>query len=129
MTAPPRGAGTAAPGASPSRAEMHGVPTKRLNEQVKRNATRFPPAFMFRLTDEEVEEWRRSRSQFATLKRGHNIKYLPFAFTEHGALMAANLGEAGRRLAERVRGTAARIVNAALSGSWPEAVRAATASS
>jgi hypothetical protein len=67
-------------------ARIYGVPTKRLNEQVKRNATRFPPDFMFRLTDEEVEEWRRSRSQFATLKRGHNIKYLPFAFTGHGAL-------------------------------------------
>jgi hypothetical protein len=76
---------------------MHGVPTKRLNEQVKRNATRFPPDFVFQLTDEGVEEWRRSRSQFATLKRGHNIKYLPFAFTEHGALMAAN----GRRIASR----------------------------
>jgi hypothetical protein len=72
-------------------ARIYGVPTKRLNEQVKRNAKRFPPDFMFRLTDEEVEEWRRSRSQFATLKRGQNIKYLPLAFTEHGALMAANV--------------------------------------
>lgn len=46
---------------------------------------------MFRLTKEEAEEHRRSRSQFATLKRGQNIKYRPFAFTEHGALMAANV--------------------------------------
>ena len=72
-------------------AGIYDVPTKRLNEQVKRNASRFPPDFMFRLTKEETAVWRRSRSQFATLKRGENIKYLPYVFTEHGALMAANV--------------------------------------
>jgi hypothetical protein len=72
-------------------ARLYGVPTKRLNEQVKRNARRFPSDFMLRLTKEEAEAWQRSRSQFATLGRGKNIKYLPCAFTEHGALMAANV--------------------------------------
>jgi phage regulator Rha-like protein len=72
-------------------AEIYGVPTKRLNEQVKRNLKRFPEDFMFRLTDVEVKTWVRSRSQNATLKRGKNIKYLPYAFTEHGAIMAANV--------------------------------------
>ena len=47
---------------------------------------------MFRLTKEEAEAVRVSRSQTVTLKRGQNIKYLPYAFTEYGALMAANIG-------------------------------------
>ncbi len=72
-------------------ATLYGVPTKRLNEQVKRNIERFPEEFMFELSREEAEELTRSRSQFATLKRGQNIKYLPRVFTEHGALMAANV--------------------------------------
>ena len=69
-------------------AQMYGVPTKRFNEAVKRNAARFPADFMFRLTTEEAASL---RSQFATLKtgRGQHRKYLPYAFTEHGALMAA----------------------------------------
>ena len=46
---------------------------------------------MFRLTLAEAEDIRRSRSQIVTLKRGQNIKYLPAAFTEHGAIMAANV--------------------------------------
>ena len=72
-------------------AALYGVTTKALNQAVKRNAERFPEEFMFELTREEAEEIRRSRSQFVTLKRGQNIKYLPHAFTEHGALMAANV--------------------------------------
>ncbi|MEP6601177.1 MAG: ORF6N domain-containing protein [Nitrospirota bacterium] len=59
-------------------------------EQVKRNRERFPDDFMFQLTMKEADRLRRSRSQFATLKRGQNIKYLPYA--EHGAIMAANVG-------------------------------------
>jgi hypothetical protein len=70
---------------------IYGVPTKRLNEQIKRNTDRFPPDFLFQLTKEEAETELRSRSQFATLKRGMNIKYLPYAFTENGAIMAANV--------------------------------------
>ncbi|MBE0540549.1 MAG: ORF6N domain-containing protein [Verrucomicrobia bacterium] len=72
-------------------AELYDVPTKRLNEQVKRNADRFPEDFLFQLTKAEAEEVQRSRSQFATLKQGQNIKYLPHAFTEHGAIMAATV--------------------------------------
>jgi len=81
-------------------AAAYGVTTKRLNEQVSRNATRFPSDFMFQLTWEEAEVLRSrfatsnevgSRSQFATLKRGRNIKYRPYAFTEHGAVMAASV--------------------------------------
>ena len=72
-------------------AEIYGIPTKRLNEQVKRNLKRFPADFMFHLTKEEAQHWHRLRSQFATLKRGHHSKYLPYAFTEHGAIMAANV--------------------------------------
>ncbi len=72
-------------------ARIYGVPTKRLNEQVKRNAKRFPSDFLFQLTTEEAESLVRSRSQIATLKQGTNIKYLPYAFTENGAVMAANV--------------------------------------
>ena len=66
--------------------KIYGVPVKRLNEQVRRNKNRFPRDFMFQLTKEELEIL---RSQFATLKRGHgqHEKYLPFVFTEHGAVM------------------------------------------
>ena len=71
-------------------AEMYGVETKRLKEQVRRNIERFPAEFMFELTKEEVQF---SRSQFATLKtgQGHNIKYLPFAFTEYGIVMLSSV--------------------------------------
>ncbi len=53
-------------------AEIYGVKTRRLNEQVKRNKERFPEDFIFQLTREETEMWIRSRSQIATLKRGQN---------------------------------------------------------
>lgn len=72
-------------------AALYGVTTKRLNEQVKRNKKRFPGDFMFRLTIAEAEKALGSRSQIATLKRGQNIKYRPYAFTENGAVMAANV--------------------------------------
>ena len=69
-------------------AALYGVETKRFNEQVKRNSARFPADFMFQLT---VEEFDSLRSQIATLKtgRGQHRKYLPYVFTEHGAIMAA----------------------------------------
>ena len=62
--------------------------TKRLNEQVRRNRERFPEDFVFQLAQDEYEAL---RSQFATLKpgRGQHRKYLPYVFTEHGAIMAA----------------------------------------
>jgi hypothetical protein len=79
-------------------AAIYGATTKRLNEQVKRNRDRFPEDFMFQLTAEEVEH---SRSQFATLNtgRGQNIKYRPFAFSEHGAIQAANILNSPRAIA------------------------------
>lgn len=68
-------------------AELYGVPVKRLNEQVKRNEKRFPSDFMFQLTTKEHEVL---RSQFATSKVGSGgRRYPPYAFTEHGAIMAA----------------------------------------
>jgi hypothetical protein len=72
-------------------AKLYGVVTGRLNEQVKRNLERFPADFMFQLTADEMDAYERSRSQFAILKKGHNIKYRPYVFTEHGAIMAANV--------------------------------------
>lgn len=98
-------------------AELYGVPTKRLNEQVKRNARRFPPSFMFQLTKTELEDWRSQiatsneetnlrspivtlncadwRSQTATsnveryAKMG--VRNRPYAFTEHGIIMLASV--------------------------------------
>ena len=72
-------------------AEIYGVETRSLNQAVKRNADRFPPDFPFRLTGDETMEAQRSRSQPVILKQGQNIKYLPLAFTEHGAIMAATV--------------------------------------
>jgi ORF6N domain len=71
-------------------AELYGVAVKRLNEQVRRNRERFPEDFLFQLTKEEVDSL---RSQNATLKleRGQHRKYAPYAFTEHGAIMAATI--------------------------------------
>jgi hypothetical protein len=71
-------------------ASLYGVSTKRFNEQVRRNAPRFPADFMLQLT---TEEWTSLRSHFATLEsgRGRHRKYLPLAFTEHGAIMAATI--------------------------------------
>ena len=68
-------------------AKLYGVETKRLNEQVRRNQDRFPDDFVFQLS---AEEGRRVRSQNATASR-RNIRYRPYAFTEHGAVMAANV--------------------------------------
>jgi|CXWL01.1.fsa_nt_gi phage regulator Rha-like protein len=69
---------------------VYGVTTKRLNEQVRRNAERFPQDFLIQLTNQDVAAL---RSQFSTLNtgRGAHRKYPPVAFTEHGALMAATV--------------------------------------
>ena len=71
-------------------AELYGVQTKHLNQQVRRNPDRFPKDFCFELSP---GEWESLRSQNATLKvgRGQHRKFLPLAFTEHGALMAASV--------------------------------------
>jgi hypothetical protein len=86
-------------------AQIYGVTTKRLNEQVKRNARRFPADFVFQLTREEMQSLTRStidasdnaivanhRSQIATAYQKHrNVRALPYAFTEHGAIQGANV--------------------------------------
>ncbi|MGH9545406.1 MAG: ORF6N domain-containing protein, partial [Terriglobales bacterium] len=70
-------------------AVLYGVTVKRLNEQVMRNLERFPTDFMFRLTAKENESL---RSQNATSKKGRGgRRYPPYAFTEHGAIMAATV--------------------------------------
>ncbi len=84
-------------------ATLYKVSTKRLNEQVKRNLRRFPIDFMFQLSLDEARELQASRSQIATLNadlrsqfatsnrnRGGR-RYLPYAFTEHGAVMLASV--------------------------------------
>lgn len=72
-------------------ARLYRVTTKRLNEQVKRNRSRFPEGFIFQLTLKEAKSILSSRSQIATLKKGHNVKYAPHVFTEHGAIMLATV--------------------------------------
>ncbi len=71
-------------------AGLYGATTKRLNEQVKRNAARFPEDFMFRLTRAETEALNRSQSATGSQKH-RDPRFPPFAFTEHGAIMAATI--------------------------------------
>lgn len=69
-------------------AKFYGVETKRLNEQVKRNPERFPKDFMFRLNDNEKTELVANCDHLSNLKYSRT---LPYAFTEHGAIMAASV--------------------------------------
>ncbi len=70
-------------------ARLYGVTVKRLNEQVKRNQERFPSDFMFQLSERELGAL---RSQFATSNKNRGgRRYTPYAFTEHGAIMAATV--------------------------------------
>ena len=71
-------------------AEVYGVLTKNLNKAVSRNPDRFPEEFTFQLSQ---DEWDALRFQFGTLNagRGRHRKYLPYAFTEHGAIMLASV--------------------------------------
>ena len=77
-------------------AEIYQVETKRLNEAVKRNIDRFPPEFMFQLTQTEYDNLKSQivtsnlKSQFATSSWGGRRK-LPFAFTEHGVIMLSSV--------------------------------------
>jgi hypothetical protein len=79
-------------------AAIYGAATKVLNQAVKRDSERFPEDFRFQLTGAEVAA---SRSQFVTLKpgRGSNIKFQPYASTEHGAIQAANVLNSPRAVA------------------------------
>lgn len=72
-------------------AALYAVETKAFNQAIRRNAHRFPRDFAFQLTE---EEWTALRSQIVTLKpgsRGQHRKYVPWVFTEHGAIMAASV--------------------------------------
>jgi hypothetical protein len=90
-------------------ATIYEVPTKALNQAVKRNREKFPEDFLFQLTPAEARHIRRSmpsssifgashnRSQFVTGSQKHrNPRHLPYAFTEHGAIMAANVLNSSR---------------------------------
>jgi len=88
------------------RAGLYGVATKVINQALKRNTIRFPDDFMFQLSRNEVERIsqivtaspgeQRSRSQIVTLKRGRNIKYRPYAFTEQGVAMLSSVLKSDR---------------------------------
>jgi phage regulator Rha-like protein len=75
-------------------AKLYGVTTKRLNEQIKRNSHRFPDDFMFKLTEAEAAAMRSQNATASNAKR--NLRFTPNAFTEHGALMAANVLNSAR---------------------------------
>lgn len=79
-------------------AALYGVSTKALNQALKRNAKRFPETFAFQVT---AAEWEAMRSQNVTASK-RNVRFLPWAFTEHGALMAANVLNSGRAIAMSV---------------------------
>ncbi len=93
-------------------ARVYGVPLKRLNEQVKRNCERFPADFAFQLEAEEFADLKSQfatsssqggmRSQFATASK-RNLRYLPWAFTEHGAIMLASVLNSPVAVAASVR--------------------------
>ena len=95
-------------------AALYGVPTKVFNQTIRRNAERFPVDFVFQLIREEVanlkshivtsssEEPRSSRSHLVTLKTHGGRRKLPWAFTEHGAIMAATLLRSPRAVAMSV---------------------------
>jgi hypothetical protein len=80
-------------------ADLYEVETKRINEQVKRNISRFPPDFMFQLTEVEVENL---MSQNATSSWGGRRKP-PYAFTEHGVLMLSSVLKSDRAVAVNIQ--------------------------
>ncbi|MCU0355992.1 MAG: ORF6N domain-containing protein [Cyclobacteriaceae bacterium] len=81
-------------------AELYGVKAIRLREQVKRNSERFPDNFMFQLTEKEVDMM---VSQNAIPSRKHLGGYLPYAFTEHGVLMLANVLKSEKAITMSIR--------------------------
>jgi len=92
-------------------AALYGVSTSRLNERAKRNKKRFPIDFMFQLTWEETENLRsqmatskraHSRSQIAILKRGENVKYRPYVFTEQGVAMLSSVLNSERAISVNI---------------------------
>jgi phage regulator Rha-like protein len=106
-------------------ARIYGVEARALNQAVKRNVRKFPEDFMFRLTSEEAAAIH-SKSQSVILKRGQNIKYLPYASTEHGAIMAANVLNSSRAVEMSVFVVRAFVrMRAALAGSRELALKLA----
>ena len=81
-------------------AELYGVETRRLKEQVRRNMERFPEDFMFELTE---DEYRCLKVVSALTGRGGHSKYLPFAFTEHGVLMLSSVLNSERAIQVNIR--------------------------
>lgn len=81
-------------------AELYGVKAIRLREQVKRNKERFPDKFMFQLTEEETDKM---VSQNAIPSKKHLGGFLPYAFTEHGVLMLANVLKSSQAIAVSLR--------------------------
>lgn len=87
-------------------AGLYGIPTKALNQAIKRNISRFPEDFMFQLTP--YEQALLNRSQIVTGSQKHrDPRYVPYAFTEHGALMLANVLNS-----ERASRTSVQVVRA-----------------
>lgn len=80
-------------------AALYGVPTKALNQAVKRNAARFPADFRFQLTRAERDEVVTNRDHLGRMKFS---AVMPWAFTEHGAVMAANVLNSGRAVAASI---------------------------
>jgi hypothetical protein len=80
-----------------SLASLYGVTTKRLNEQVRRNLKRFPADFMFQMTARELQSLRSQIATSNTARPGRGgRRYLPYVFTEHGAIQAANVLNSAR---------------------------------
>lgn len=102
-------------------ARVYGVTTKRLNEQVRRNAKRFPADFVFQLTSDEADSL---RSQIATSNIGRGgRRYLPYAFTEHGAIMAANVLSSRRAVEMSIHVIRAFVTLRRESGRYAELAR------
>ena len=101
-------------------ARVYGVSTKRLNEQAKRNAARFPPDFVFRLTRKEKDEVVANCDHLKALKFS---KALPYAFTEHGAIMAANVLSSRRAVEMSIHVIRAFVTLRRESGRYAELAR------
>ena len=101
-------------------ARVYGVSTKRLNEQIKRNANRFPSDFVFRLTRKEKDEVVANCDHLKAIKFS---KVLPLAFTEHGAIMAANVLSSRRAVEMSIHVIRAFITMRHESGRYAELAR------
>jgi hypothetical protein len=101
-------------------AELYEVEVKALNQAVKRNLARFPSDFMFQLNWDEAKSL---RSQFVTLKRGANVKYRPYAFTEQGVAMLSSVLKSDRAIQVNVAIMRTFVKIRALLGTHAELIR------